>query len=68
MRCLFTDVIAPAAVFCLCEYEMWFVALRDEQETSVSGNNVLRKVFGAGNEELTVDWRKLLGEQLRGVY
>jgi hypothetical protein len=47
---------------------MWFVALRDEQETSVSGNNVLRKVFGAGNEELTVDWRKLLGEQLRGVY
>ena len=47
---------------------MWFLTLRKEHELRVSGDQVLRGVFGSEREELTGHWRKLLDKERRDMY
>jgi hypothetical protein len=42
--------------------------LREYHELRVLDNDVLRRIFGPVNEEVTGDWRKLLNEKLHSFY
>ena len=42
--------------------ETWSLTLREERKLRVSENMVLRKIFGARRDEVTVEWRRLLNE------
>ena len=48
--------------------ETWSLTLREERRLRVFENRVLRRVFGAKREEVTVEWRKLHNEELRDLY
>jgi hypothetical protein len=42
--------------------------LREEHRLRVFENRVLRKIFGPKRDEVTGEWRKLLNEELYGLY
>ena len=44
--------------------ETWFLTLREENRLRVFENKVLRKIFGAKNDEITGEWRKLHNAEL----
>jgi hypothetical protein len=41
------------------------LTVREEDEPRVSENSLLRRIFGPELDEITGDWRKLHGEELR---
>ena len=43
---------------------IWLLTLREERRLRVSGNRVLRRVFGPKRDEVTGEWRKLHNETL----
>jgi hypothetical protein len=48
--------------------ETWNLTLREEQRLRVSESRVLRKVFWAKTDEVTVEWRKLHNEELHDLH
>jgi hypothetical protein len=44
------------------------LTLREECRLRVSGNRVLRRIFGPRRDEVTGDWRKLHNEELNDLY
>ena len=43
-------------------------SLREEQRIRVFKNEVHRKLFGAKEDEITVEWRKLHNSELHALY
>ena len=58
-------VILPFVVY---GFETWSLTLREEHRLSVFENRVLREIFGANRDEVTVEWRKLHNEELYDLY
>jgi len=54
--------------FVLYGFETWSLTLREEHRLRVSENMFLRRVFGLKRGEVTREWRKLLNEELNGLY
>jgi len=48
--------------------ETWSLTLRDKRRLRVSGNRVLRRVFGPQRDEVVGEWRKLHNEELYDLY
>jgi hypothetical protein len=48
--------------------ETWSLTLREEHRLRVFENRVLRRIFGPKRNKVTGGWRKLLNEELRGLY
>jgi hypothetical protein len=46
----------------------WSLTLREEHKLRVLESRVLRRIFGARRDEVTVGWRKLHNEELRDLY
>jgi hypothetical protein len=44
------------------------LTLREEHRLRVFENRVLRRIFGLKRDEVTGGWRKLLNEELHGLY
>ena len=42
--------------------------MREEHRLRVFENGVLRKIFGAKNDEITGEWRKLHNSELHALY
>jgi hypothetical protein len=42
--------------------------LKEERRLRVFENRVLRRIFGPKRDEVTGEWRKLLNEELNGLY
>jgi hypothetical protein len=42
--------------------------LREERRLRAIENRVLRRIFGAKRNEVTVEWRKLHNEELHDLY
>jgi hypothetical protein len=51
-----------------CECEAWSVTLTEKYRLYVFKNRVLKKIFRAKREEVTVGWRKLYHEGLHEMY
>ena len=48
--------------------ETWSLTLREEHRLRVIENKILRKIFGAKEDEITGEWRKLHNFELRVLY
>jgi len=48
--------------------ETWSLTLREERRLRVFENRVLRGIFGAKRDEVTVEWKKLHNEELNNLY
>jgi hypothetical protein len=48
--------------------ETWSLTLRQKRRLRVSGNNVLRRVFGPMWDEETGEWSKLHNDELNDLY
>jgi hypothetical protein len=44
------------------------LTLKDEHRLRVSGNRVLRRIFGPKRDEVTGEWRKLHNEEFHNLY
>jgi hypothetical protein len=44
------------------------LTLREERRLRIFENRVLRRIFGPKRDEVTGGWRKLLNEELHGLY
>ncbi|KAJ4426785.1 hypothetical protein ANN_26584 [Periplaneta americana] len=53
---IYKTVILPVVLY---GCETWTLTLREEQRLRVFKNKVLRKIFGAKQDEVTGEWRKL---------
>ena len=42
--------------------------MKDERRLRMSGNRVLRRIFGPKGDEVTGEWRKLHDEELNDLY
>jgi hypothetical protein len=42
--------------------------LREERRLRISGNRVLRRIFGPKRDDVTGEWRKLHNEELNDLY
>jgi hypothetical protein len=51
----------------LCRCEAWSLTLREEHRLRVSGNQIMRRVFGPKREEVTGWWRKVHNEELNNL-
>ena len=58
-------IIIPLIFYC---YETRSLALREEHRLRVFENKVLRKIFGAKENEITREWRKLHDAELHALY
>jgi hypothetical protein len=52
----------------LCGCESWCLTLREERRLRVFENGVLRGIFGAKRDEVTVEWRKIHNEEFNYLY
>ena len=48
--------------------ETWSLILREEHRLRVFENKVLRNIFGAKQDEITREWRKLHNAELHALY
>ena len=48
--------------------ENWPLTLREERRLRVSGNRMLRRIFGPKKGEVTREWKKLHNEELNDLY
>jgi len=62
---MYIAVILPVVLYG-CKAQS--VTLREEHRLRVFENRVLRKIFGPKRDEVTGKWRKLLNEELCGLY
>ena len=52
----------------LCGCETWSLTLRGERRLRVFANRVLRRIFGAERDEVTMEWRKLHNQERNDLY
>jgi hypothetical protein len=62
---IYKTIILPVVLY---GCETWSVTLREERRLRVFENRVLRRIFGPKRDEVTRGWRKLLNEELHGLY
>ncbi|KAJ4443744.1 hypothetical protein ANN_05522 [Periplaneta americana] len=62
---IYKRVILPVLLY---GCETWTLTLREEHRFRVFENKVLRKIFGAKRDEVTVEWRKLHNTELHALY
>ncbi|KAJ4447607.1 hypothetical protein ANN_09614 [Periplaneta americana] len=62
---IYKIVILPGVLY---GCETWTLTLKEEQRLRVFENKVLRKIFGAKEDEITGEWRKLHNAELHGLY
>ncbi|KAJ4434599.1 hypothetical protein ANN_23161 [Periplaneta americana] len=62
---IYKTVILPVVLY---GCETWTLALREGHRLRVFENKVLRKIFGAKRDEVTVEWRKLHNTELHALY
>jgi hypothetical protein len=62
---IYKTIILPVV---LCEYETWYLTLREEHRLRVFENRILRRIFGPKRDEVTGEWRKLHNEELHNLY
>ncbi|KAJ4438933.1 hypothetical protein ANN_14887 [Periplaneta americana] len=62
---IYKTVILPVLLY---GCETWTVTLREEHRLRVFENKVLRKIFGAKQDEVTGEWRKLHNTELHALY
>ena len=48
--------------------ETWSLTLREERRLRVLENRVLRRIFVRRSHEVTGKWKKLINEELNGLY
>ncbi|KAJ4430057.1 hypothetical protein ANN_22265 [Periplaneta americana] len=58
---------AAASAIIVTGCETWTLTLREEQRLRVFESKVLRKIFGAKRDEVTVEWRKLHNVELHAL-
>ena len=46
--------------------ETWSLTSREECRLRVFKNSVLRRIFGAKRDEVTVEWRKIENDEMGG--
>ena len=61
----YETIILPVVLY---GCETWSLTLREEHRLRVFENKVLRKIFGAKKDEITVEWRKLHNAELHSLY
>ncbi|KAJ4439081.1 hypothetical protein ANN_15038 [Periplaneta americana] len=62
---IYKTVILPVVLY---GCETWTLTLREEHRFRVFENKVLRKIFGAKQDEVTGEWRKLHNTELHALY
>jgi hypothetical protein len=62
---IYKTIILPVVVY---GCETWSLTLREEHRLGVSGNRVLRRIFGPKRDEVTGEWRKMHNEELCDLY
>jgi len=62
---IYRTVILPVVLY---GCETWSLTLRQERKLRVSGNMVLRRIFGPRRDEITGEWRRLHIEELNDLY
>ena len=62
---IYRTIILPVTLY---GCETWSLILREERKPRVSENMVLRRIFGPGRDEVTVEWRRLHNEELNYLY
>jgi hypothetical protein len=62
---MYRTIIFPVVLY---GCETWFLTLREEHSLGVFENKELRRIFGPKRDEVTGGWRKLLNEELHGLY
>jgi hypothetical protein len=60
----YKTIILP---FVLCGCETLSLALREEHRLRVFENRVLRRIFGPNRDDVTLEWRKLLNEEVHNM-
>jgi len=63
-----SGVIWISLTVLLYECETWSLIWREERRLRVSGNRVLREIFGSKRDEVTGEWRKLHNWELNDLY
>jgi hypothetical protein len=61
----YTTIILPVVLF---GCETWSLTLKEERRLRLFENRVLRRIFGPKRDEVTGEWRKLINEELNGLY
>jgi hypothetical protein len=62
---IYKTIILPVDLY---ECKTWSLTLREDYKLRVSGNRVLRRIFGPRKHEVTGGWRKLHSEELHDLY
>ncbi|KAJ4428733.1 hypothetical protein ANN_25726 [Periplaneta americana] len=62
---IYRTVILPVVLY---GCETWTLTLREEHRLRVFENKVLMKIFGAKQDEVTGEWRKLHNTELHALY
>jgi hypothetical protein len=62
---IYKTIISPVVLY---GYEAWSLTLKEDYRLRVLENRVLRRIFGPKRDEVTGGWRKLLNEELHGLY
>jgi hypothetical protein len=62
---IYKTIILPVVLY---GCETLSLTLREEHRLRVFENRVLRRIFGPKRDEVTGGWRKLLNEELHGLY
>ena len=62
---IYRTIILPVVLY---GCETWSLTLREERRLRVFENRVLRGIFGAKRDEVTVEWKKLHNEELNNLY
>jgi hypothetical protein len=62
---IYRTIILPVVLY---GCETWSLTLREERKLRVIENMVLRRIFGRKRDEVTGEWRRLLNEELNGLY
>ena len=62
---IYRTIILPVVLY---RCEIWSLTLREERRLRVSGNRVLRIIYGPRRDEVTGEWRKLHNEKLNDLY
>jgi hypothetical protein len=62
---IYRTIILPVVLY---GCETWSLILREKRRLRVFENRVLRRIFGAKRDEVTVEWGKLHNEELNNLY
>jgi len=62
---IYRNIIFPVFLY---GCKTWSLKLREERRLRVFENTALRRIFGPKRDEVTMEWRKLLNEELKDLY